>query len=84
MTVAELFEKMSKADLDGEVRVYDRSGASIRKVFCGLRDPGKYGDIWNGRDEEGQLLPPGTYICKVSVHTGAETFDQVKTITVVY
>jgi len=68
-----------------EVRLYDLCGARVREVFSGLRDPGKYGeDIWDGRGEEGQLLPPGTYICKVSVHTKTETFDQVKTITVVY
>ena len=78
----DIFHLIEKARV--EVRLYDLSGAHIRKVFSGLRDPGKYGDIWNGRDEEGQLLPPGTYICKVSVHTRAETFDQVKTITVVY
>ena len=67
-----------------EVRLYDLSGTSVRKVFSGPLDPGKYRNTWDGKDEGGHLLPPGTYTCKVSLYAKAETFHRVKTITVVY
>jgi hypothetical protein len=79
----DIFHLVEKAQV--AIRLYDLSGARVREVFSGLRDPGNYDeDIWDGRDEEGQLLPPGTYICRVSLHTETEVFDQVKAITVVY
>ena len=67
-----------------EVWLYTLAGARIEKLFSGPLGPGKYRNVWDGRGKEGQLLPPGTYMCKVSVYAEVGTFHQVKTITVAY
>jgi hypothetical protein len=68
-----------------EVRLYDLSGARVREVFSGLLAPGKqHENIWDGKDDGGELLPPGTYTCKVSVHAKAQIFQHITAITVIY
>lgn len=43
-----------------QVSIYDLSGRRVRTVVAGSEGYG-----WDGRDEGGQLLPPGVYICRI-------------------
>ena len=45
-----------------EVSIHDLSGRQVRRL-----DDGGSGHDWDGRDDNGQLLPPGTYICKIAL-----------------
>ncbi|HID10998.1 MAG TPA: hypothetical protein EYP17_06820 [Candidatus Latescibacteria bacterium] len=67
-----------------EVEVYDISGRRVREVFSGALDPGMHIHTWDGKDDVGNLVTPGMYICIVSVHTQAEVFRRVRAVTVVY
>ena len=71
-----------------EVRVrlelYDLSGARVKELFSGWQSPGRYESVWDGTDEEGERVPPGIYLCRISVETDAKTFRTLKRIAVVY
>jgi len=47
----------------GRVRlaVFDVSGAVVRTITDGWREPGVYDEVWDGRDNAGAALPSGVY-----------------------
>ena len=45
-----------------QVSIYDLSGRQVRRVA-----DGGSGFEWYGRDDGGQLLPPGAYICRIAL-----------------
>ena len=53
-----------------EVGIFDLSGRRVRH----LREDGAGRAVlhWDGRDEAGRLVPPGLYLCRVSVQVHAE------------
>ena len=67
-----------------EVSIRELSGAPIRKVYGGRESNGRYDRPWDGRDDGGNLVPPGMYLYTVSVTTDAETTRKVGRIAVVY
>lgn len=51
-----------------EVALYDLAGQRVRTLFSGLESNGRYIDkIWDGRDDSGQLVPPGLYLARIEV-----------------
>ncbi len=72
------------ADRDIRVQIFDLSGRPVwRQTQIGF---GEQHFIWNGRDNRGQTVPPGLYVCKIEVDTDADkssgTVDRI--IAVVY
>ena len=72
------------ADRDIRVQIFDLSGRAVwRQTQIGF---GEQHFIWNGRDNRGQTVPPGLYVCKIEVDTDADkssgTVDRI--IAVVY
>ena len=59
---------------DPEVAIYDLSGRRVRVVMDTAE-----GYRWDGRDDRGQLLPPGVYICqiKLAADVGEETAHRI-------
>ena len=45
-----------------QVEIYDLSGRQVRVVVTGVD-----GYAWDGRDEGGEVLPPGAYICQIKL-----------------
>ena len=43
------------------VLVKDRNGAAVRTLVNTFRPAGSYADVWNGKDNNGRLLPQGPY-----------------------
>ena len=79
------------ADLIGEAQVdigiYDLSGVRVRTIplidknkKSGIYDDGR----WDGKGDDGKPLPPGVYICRVSINADVGTFEKAGTIAVVY
>ena len=66
------------------VAVWDLSGRRVRRVYAGRDDVGAYERVWDGRDESGQLVPPGLYLYRVSVETDHQTVQQAGLLHVVY
>ena len=67
-----------------EVSIYDLRGRRVRSM-SEVGAAGKYEFEWDGRDQDGNLVPPGVYLVRVRVEAdrGAEV-AQVRTVCVVY
>ncbi|MBI4531835.1 MAG: hypothetical protein HY709_09990 [Candidatus Latescibacteria bacterium] len=56
------------------VRIHDLSGRTIRELYNDLGSSGNYtGIAWDGRQEDGTVVPPGTYICRTGI--GGDTAE---------
>ena len=64
--------------------VYDLSGRLVWKPPPALRKVGEVRESWDGRNDEGSLLPPGMYLMKISAETDAEDFTSTQLISLVY
>ena len=49
--------------------IYDLSGRRIR-IYSGLKSSGRFTQHWDGRNEAGDLMPPGNYIFVVTLDAG--------------
>lgn len=63
--------------------IYDISGSLVRR-FSGRGGSGTYSKEWDGRDEQGKLVPPGVYIVRVRLETDSGREDRFTTVTLVY
>ena len=50
-----------------EVGIFDLSGRQVRQLYRGAQNSGRYAWTWDGRSEDGALVPPGTYLFQVLV-----------------
>ena len=67
-----------------EVLVRDLSGRLVRRVYAGVDGAGRHPRQWDGRDEVGQQVAPGLYICQVEVESGGQRQVQMRPIAVAY
>lgn len=66
------------------VTVYEVSGRMVRKLWEMEVGNGEYGVSWNGKDEEGNIVPPGVYLFRVLVRGDEKRFQYVGQVSVVY
>ena len=56
-----------------EVHIYDLQGRLVRRlVEQRALSTGSYGIAWDGRDEQGEVAPPGVYLARLRVDTDTE------------
>lgn len=56
------------------VNVYDNtSGALVTRINLGQQEAGNVSFIWDGKDSNGELMPPGTYKFEAQATYGDET-----------
>ena len=56
-----------------EVLIYDLQGRRVRRlVEQRALSTGSYGIAWDGRDEQGDIAPPGVYLARLRVDTDTE------------
>ena len=68
-----------------EVALYDLSGRRVRVLFAGEEANGRYTDkVWDGRDDQGQAVPPGLYVARVFVAGDSGDAEQSRVVAVVY
>lgn len=67
-----------------DIGVFTVSGRRIRTIFSGRETSGIYQKSWDGRDEAGHPVPPGMYVCSVSVGAGTGVSKKMVVIAVVY
>lgn len=73
------FDLPGKEAMPVELAVYNLSGQLVRRLLIGERHPGAYEMPWDGRNEQGHIVPSGTYIFKLN----AGSFVESKTLTMV-
>jgi Ca-activated chloride channel family protein len=64
---------------DTRVEIYDINGRLVCTLFAGELMPGRHEVSWNGTDQSGELVPTGTYICRVSTN-GTEASITMKVV----
>ncbi len=52
---------------DVEIVVYSIQAIAVATLFKGVQSPGNYTITWNGRDDNGRLMPSGDYIAEVRI-----------------
>lgn len=75
-----------------EISIYDLSGLRVRLVYAGKEMNGKYDQssgpyrrkVWDGRDDEGDLVAPGLYVYRLSVRADEGIYTKAGTIAVMY
>ena len=68
-----------------EVVLYDLSGRRVRVLFAGEEANGRYTDkVWDGRDDQGQQVPPGLYVARVFVSGDSGDAEQSRVVAVAY
>ena len=68
-----------------EVALYDLSGRRVRVLFAGEEANGRYTDkVWDGRDDQGQQVPPGLYVARVFVSGDSGDAEQSRVVAVAY
>ena len=68
-----------------EVALYDLSGRRVRVLFAGEEANGRYTDkLWDGRDDQGQPVPPGLYMARVFVSGDSGDAEQSRVVAVAY
>lgn len=55
------------------VNVYDNAGALVTRVNLGEQSAGNSSFIWDGKDDAGKVMPPGTYKFEAHATYGTET-----------
>jgi hypothetical protein len=67
------------------LEVFDLAGRRVRQLTeIRTRSNGSYAIPWDGMDESGALVPPGTYLLKASVDSDSNTSDAVQVVGLVY
>jgi len=66
------------------VRIHDLSGTLLRTLFVGEQGGGSFAAEWDGRDEAGQMAPPGIYLYRVDLDTDTKREAEVGVVEVVY
>ncbi len=66
------------------VSIYDLSGRLRKEIYSGHDASGRYQRDWDGSDDDGQLLLPGSYLLRVEVETDTVTEGKTETVSLVY
>ena len=77
-----LFRLLTPAEI--ELEIYALDGRSTWRQTLGAQRNGRHQAIWNGRDEENQLVAPGIYIVQVRAQTDQGQWTQERSLAVVY
>jgi hypothetical protein len=72
------------AEVAVDMGVFDLAGRRVAKLLSGDRATGAYEVVWVGADDQGELVPPGAYVCQIEVETDSRTFTETRLIGVAY
>ncbi len=65
---------------DVNVEIVDVSGRVVRTLYKGFATSGSHSVVWDGKDDSGEAVPSGTYMCRVRCgdHTAAAKVVLIK------
>ena len=67
-----------------EVDIYDLAGRRVRRLSAARVQNGHFPLLWDGRGDDGGVVPPGLYLIEVEIHSDQRTERRVGRVTVVY
>ena len=66
------------------VQIYDLAGRLRRVIYSDLDISGRYQRVWDGADDNGQMVSPGVYLVRVEVATDAGKESKTAIVPLVY
>jgi hypothetical protein len=66
------------------LEVHALNGRRLARIDLGTQDSGLQDITWDGRNENGSLLPPGLYLVSLSLETGFAASRQLRTLGIAY
>lgn len=78
----DLFKLISPAQVSFTIFALD--GEPVRSGRMGTKSSGSFLHVWDGRDDDGAFVRPGTYLCRIQVEAGIGDRSHVGIIHVVY
>lgn len=70
--------------VEAELRIYTLDGRQTAARPLGLQAAGAQRVFWDGRDQNGNLLPPGLYLLGVELHTEAGGRAHLRPVGIAY
>ena len=67
-----------------EVAIYDLAGRLVRVLADREQTGGIYTEMWDGRSDADEAVPPGSYVVSLSVDSGIGHFRRVGVVGVAY
>ena len=67
-----------------QVRIFDLAGRPVAELAAPAIDGVAYVFTWNGSAAQGDLMPPGTYLCRIDLGADAGDDTVLRTIAVAY
>ena len=64
--------------------VNNAAGQEVAELVHGARPVGSYALAWDGRDQAGDIVPPGLYLVTLSVDGDARQTRRARTVGVAY
>jgi len=63
-----------------DLTVYSVDGRRVRTLVRGIREPGEYETVWDGRDDGGRAVRAGVYFARLAAPQGryARTLTYLK------
>jgi hypothetical protein len=62
-----------------EIKIYDRAGSLVKNLFNGQSEPGNHSIVWDGKNNSGKEVNPGTYFIQFNNGSVSTTKAIVKT-----
>ena len=67
-----------------DIAFYDLAGALRGRAGSDLGQAGQWNFAWDGRDEHGQLVPPGIYLCRIKIAADRGAEEEIFPVHVAY
>ena len=67
-----------------DIAFYDLAGALRGRAGSDLGQAGQWNFAWDGRDEYGQLVPPGIYLCRIKIAADRGAEEEIFPVHVAY
>lgn len=81
---AEIRFHVLKVDAPAQVRIYTLDGRLVHALQGQFQPDQSYLYTWSGQDRDARLVPPGSYLCRISVDAQAGAENLLRVISVVY
>jgi hypothetical protein len=62
-----------------EIAVYDAKGRLVKRLFSGIKPPGRYVATWDGRTGEEKAAPAGVYFCRMTTEERTTSTKIIRT-----
>lgn len=65
-----------------DIRIFDLLGREVKKIFSGVQSSGDYQIYWDGRDNSGNEVTSGIYLCKMNaLKNGKLVFSKAQKVS---